>query len=577
MSVILGINARHAGASAALIVDGKPLIAIAEERLNRVKNYADFPVLSIKRCLHDAGVSWQDIDGVAIGRDPNANLNEKIKFTLKNPSKIPNLLKIRSGRTSYNNLKNLISEKCEVDPGLLRFKQYNIEHHIAHTASAYFASDQDYAAGLTVDGSGDFVSTMMTECAGNQIKPISKIYVPNSLGSFYTMICSFIGYDSYGDEGKVMGLAPLGKDTYHEIVKDMVHLNDKGFYLNSDWFAPFGSNQGISIGKDGKMEIEKHYSNRMIETFGEPRKRNSEITKRDMDLAYSLQHRFEEIYLDLLNKLHNHIPSKHLALAGGCALNSVANGMAFERTPFESMTIQPAAGDDGLSLGSALYVARSILQDGDRWVMENSYLGTEYSENEMEKCLKERNVNYEKLDRPKLLRKTAEHIASAKVVGWFQGKMEWGPRALGNRSILAHPGHPDMKDILNARIKHRESFRPFAPSVIEDRQSDLFERSEISPYMLHVYKIKKEWRERLCAVNHLDNTGRLQSVSKRENELYYDLIQEFNSITNIPVVLNTSFNENEPIVEHPSQAIDCYLRTKMDTLALGPFFCSKEY
>ena len=211
MSVILGINARHAGASAALIVDGKPLVAIAEERLNRVKNYADFPALSIKRCLHDAGVSWQDIDGVAIGRDPKANLNEKIKFTLMNPTKIPNLLKIRSGRASYNNLKNLISEKCEVDPNLLRFKQYNIEHHIAHTASAYFASDQDYAAGLTVDGSGDFVSTMMTECTGNQIKPISKIYVPNSLGSFYTMICVLLDTIAMVMKAKLWVLLRLGK------------------------------------------------------------------------------------------------------------------------------------------------------------------------------------------------------------------------------------------------------------------------------------------------------------------------------------------------------------------------------
>jgi carbamoyltransferase len=250
--------------------------------------------------------------------------------------------------------------------------------------------------------------------------------------------------------------------------------------------------------------------------------------------------------------------------------------MAFDKTPFKSMTIQPAAGDDGLALGAALYVSRSILGDGDRWVMENSYLGTEYSEEEMEKALLARGVKYEKLNRGDLVKRTAKDIASAKVIGWFQGRMEWGPRALGNRSILAHPGHPDMKDILNARIKHRESFRPFAPSVLAEKQSKLFERSESSPHMLHVYKIKKEWRERLCAVNHLDNTGRLQSVSKIENPLYHNLISEFEILTGIPVILNTSFNENEPIVEHPSQAIDCYLRTKMDTLVLGPFFCTKH-
>ena len=576
MSVILGINARHAGASAAIVVDGKPKLAIAEERLNRIKNYADFPTMAIQRCLDDTGISWQDIDAVAIGRDPSANSLEKIKFALNNPSKLPNLLKIRSARSSYKNLKDLISYECDVDPNKLRFRQYNIEHHISHTASSYFASDQDRAAGLTFDGSGDFVSTMMSECQGDEIRPINRIFVPNSLGSFYTMICSFIGYDSYGDEGKVMGLAPLGDDKYHDLVKDMVHINSEGFKLNSDWFAPFGSNQGISINDEGKMQVERHYSEKMIETFGEPRIRNAEITERDMDLAYSLQRRFEIVFLELLNKLYKQVPIEHLALAGGCALNSVANGMIYDKTPFASMTIQPAAGDDGHALGSALYVARSILADGERWIMENSYLGTEYSEQEMEKALKEKGVKYEKLDRLNLVKRTAEHIASAKVIGWFQGRMEWGPRALGNRSILAHPGHPEMKDILNARIKHRESFRPFAPSVLAERQSDLFERPEPSPHMLHVYKISKEWRKRLCAVNHLDNTGRLQSVSKNENPLYYDLINEFNSITGIPVILNTSFNENEPIVEHPSQAIDCYLRTKMDTLVLGPFFCSKE-
>ena len=379
MSVILGINARHAGASAAIVVDGKPKLAIAEERLNRIKNYADFPAMAIQRCLDDTGISWHDVDAVAIGRDPSANRLEKIKFALNNPLNLTNFIKMRSARSSYNNLKELISNNCHVDPDKLKFCQYNIEHHISHTASSYFTSDQDKAAGLTVDGSGDFVSTMMTECLGDKIIPISKTYVPNSLGSFYTMICSFIGYDSYGDEGKVMGLAPLGEDNYHDLVKDMVHITKEGFKLNSDWFAPFGSNQGISIGKDGKMQIEKHYSEKMIATFGEPRVRNSNITKRDMDLAYSLQHRFEVVYLELLNLLYKKVPINHLALSGGCALNSVANGMIYEKTPFESMTIQPAAGDDGHALGSALYVARSILSDGDRWVMDNAYLGTEYS------------------------------------------------------------------------------------------------------------------------------------------------------------------------------------------------------
>ncbi len=575
MSVILGINARHAGASAALVIDGKPVLAIAEERLNRIKYYADFPTLAIQCCLDAAGITWREVDAVAIGRDASANRAQKLKYVASHPGRLLNLMKIRSARTSFDSLEELISKRCEVDPAKLGFKQYDVEHHLAHTASAFFASDYDTAAGLTVDGSGDFVSCLWSECEGDEIRPVHRIYVPHSLGSFYTMICSFIGYDKYGDEGKVMGLAPLGTDAYHDLLSQMIESTSDGFKLNPDWFVPFGANQGISINERGEMEVDRHFSDKMVETFGEPRKRYGEITQRDQDLAYSLQKRFEIMYLELLRKLHERVPRDHLALAGGCTLNSVANGMIFDQTPFRHTAIQPAAGDDGLALGSALYVSRAILKEGERWIMENAYLGTEYSEDELRKALDERNVRYTKLDRDRLIRETAQEVANAQVVGWFQGRMEWGPRALGNRSILAHPGHPDMKDILNARIKHREPFRPFAPSVIAESQSVLFERSEPSPFMLHVYTIKPEWRDKLCAVNHVDDTGRLQSVSRLENPLYYDLIRSFESITGIPVILNTSFNENEPIVEHPSQAVDCYLRTKLDVLALGPYLCRK--
>jgi carbamoyltransferase len=316
-------------------------------------------------------------------------------------------------------------------------------------------------------------------------------------------------------------------------------------------------------------------SDKMIERFGPPRERHAEITERDADLAYSLQQRFEQIYLHLLERLHERVPSERLVMAGGCALNSVANGMIFGSTPFRATEIQPAAGDDGLALGSALYVSRSVLGERERWRMNDAFLGTDYSEAEMRAALDERNVGYQRLERERLLAETADEIAAGQVVGWFQGRMEWGPRALGNRSILAHPGLPNMKEVLNARIKHREPFRPFAPSVRAERQDEIFERSEPSPYMLHVYKIRPEWRERLCAVNHVDDTGRLQTVAREANPLYHDLIGAFEQRSGLPVVLNTSFNENEPIVENPAQAIDCFLRTRMDVLALGPFLCRK--
>ncbi len=575
MGVILGVNAFHPGAAAALLVDGKPIAAIPEERLNRVKYYARFPALAIKRCLDMAGLGFRDIDHVAIGRDKSANRAQKLQYALKNPTRLLNLAKIRTARVAVDDLKTLMARECDVDPGELRFSQHSIEHHLAHTASAYFVSDWDHAAGLTVDGSGDFGTCLMTECRGSEIEVKHQIYVPHSIGSLYTMICEFIGYDRYGDEGKVMGLAPMGRDNHHELLEDMVTLTADGFHLNPDYFMPFGSNQGMEVSESGEMTIHRHYSDRVIELLGPPRRRHAEITQRDEDLACSLQQRFEAVYMHLLNLLHERVPTDRLVLAGGCALNSVANGKLFDHTPFQKTCIQPAAGDDGLALGAALYVANSVLGEGERWVMRDAYLGTEYSESEIRTSLDARSVVCERLERPALLRETAEEVLKGSIIGWFQGRMEWGPRALGNRSILAHPGLPDMKEVLNARIKHREPFRPFAPSVLEDHQGEIFEHTHPSPFMLHVYGIRREWRDRLCAVTHVDGTGRLQTVSREENPLYYDLISTFHEMSGIPVLLNTSFNENEPVVEHPSQAIDCFLRTKMDVLVIGPFVCRK--
>lgn len=575
MSVILGINAFHAGASAAVIIDGRPIVAIAEERLNRKKYYAGFPRLAIRRCLEITGLDFSDIEHVAVGRDSSANLHKKLGFALRHPTKLLNLAKIRGKSKTFDDLKTLIAEQCGVGADKLSFRQHNIEHHLAHTASAYFASGWESCAAITIDGSGDFVSCLMSECTGSEIKPLNRVYVPHSLGTFYTAVCQFIGYPKYGDEGKVMGLAPLGTDTYADFFADALRKTDLGFQLNPEYFLPFGANQGMEINDEGEMIVHRLYSDRFIEEFGPPRRPYTEITRRDMDIAYGLQKIFEDYYMYLLNRLHTRVPEDRLALAGGCALNSVANGRALLETPFREHCIQPAAGDDGLALGAALYVSNSVNREGRRWVMTDSYLGDEFSDSLIEGELKKHRVPYRRLEREQLIERTAGEISEGKVVGWFQGRMEWGPRALGNRSILAHPGYPDMKDILNARIKHREWFRPFAPSVLVERQSEIFEQDYPSPYMLHVYKIRSEWRERLSAVNHVDDTGRLQTVSREENPLYYDLIKCFEKKTGTPVVLNTSFNENEPIVHLPAEAIDCYLRTKMDVLVIGSFICTK--
>jgi len=575
--LILGLNMFHADASAAIVHDGEVVFAIAEERLNRRKHFGGFPALAVKACLDAVGAKISDVDHVAVGQDSDANLAKKVQYALANPTKILNFIRLRQRKESMRDVRSLLGHALQVDPTQLRFQEHHLEHHIAHIASAYYCSPWEKAAGFSYDGSGDFVSTMMAHCEGNNIEVLERVFLPHSLGSVYTMICEFIGYNKYGDEGKVMGLAPYGKkkDDYGELLGKIVSPRNSGFQIDLSYFQPLGSNAGMQILPDGSVCLARHFSDRMEELLGQPRAPHSEITQRDMDLAFALQHRFEEIFFDLLNHLHRLVSCDDLAMAGGCALNSVANGMVFDRTPFRRTYIQPAAGDEGLAIGAALHTYHSVLNQPQRHELKNSYLGPDFSDASIESSLKNSGLNYRKLERAPLLEAVAEQIAAGNVIGWFQGRMEWGPRALGNRSILAHPGLPNMKDILNARIKHREWFRPFAPSILADYQHEYFEHDHPSPFMLHVYKIRPEKRKLLCAVNHVDDTGRLQTVTRQENPMYYDLIAAFYRKTGIPVVLNTSFNENEPIVCTPDEAIDCFQRTRMDVLAIGPFLVTK--
>ena len=575
--LILGLNMFHADASAAIVHDGEVVFAIAEERLNRRKHFGGFPALAVKACLDAVGAKISDVDHVAVGQDSDANLAKKVQYALANPTKILNFIRLRQRKESMRDVRSLLGHALQVDLAQLRFQEHHVEHHIAHIASAYYCSPWEKAAGFSYDGSGDFVSTMMARCEGNNIEVLERVFLPHSLGSVYTMICEFIGYSKYGDEGKVMGLAPYGKnkDDYRELLSKIVTPKNSGFQLDLSYFKPLGSNTGMQVLPDGTVRLARHFSQRIEELLGEPRAPHAEITQRDMDLAFALQNRFEEVFFHLLNELHLRVPCDDLAMAGGCALNSVANGMVFDRTPFRRTYIQPAAGDEGLAIGAALHTYHSALKQPRRHELKNSYLGPEFSDSYIESSLKKATLDYRKLQRAPLLEAVAEEIAAGNVIGWFQGRMEWGPRALGNRSILAHPGLPNMKDVLNARIKHREWFRPFAPSILADYQHEYFEHDHPSPFMLHVYKIRPEKRKLLCAVNHVDDTGRLQTVTREENPLYYDLIAAFHRKTGIPVVLNTSFNENEPIVCTPEEAIDCFLRTRMDVLAIGPFLVTK--
>ncbi len=573
--LILGLNLFHADASAALVQDGEVVFAIAEERLNRIKHYAGFPALAIKACLDFAGAKITDVEHVAIAQDSDANLAKKVQYSLANPARILNFIRLRQRKQAMRDVRSLLAQEFEVNSQSLLFTEHHLEHHIAHIASAFYCSPWEKAAGFSYDGSGDFVSTMMARCEGNQIQVLDRVFLPDSLGSFYTMICEFIGYKQYGDEGKVMGLAPYGKDTYRERLRDLVVQKNGSFQLDRSFFKTLGSNQGMQVMADGTVRLAPHFSERMVEAFGEPREPRSEITRREMDLAYAMQHRFEEVFFHLLNQLHRRVPCENLAMGGGCALNSVANGKIFARTPFRRTWIQPAAGDEGLAIGAALHTWHAVLNQPRRFAMKHSFWGTGFSAERIESDLKKANLVYRRLERQLLLDAVSGQIATGNVVGWFQGRMEWGPRALGNRSILAHPGLPGMKDILNARIKQREWFRPFAPSILEERQAEYFEHDHPSPFMLHVYKIRADKRAQLSAVNHVDDTGRLQTVSGDENSLYYELIQAFERKTGIPVVLNTSFNENEPIVCQPEEAINCFKRTRMDVLAIGPFVATK--
>lgn len=522
-----------------------------------------------------ANLKPHDIDHIAIPRNPKANLLPKFSYVLQNPSVAPKLLQIGKKQVDQLGIRTQLADALDVPPDQFRFRQHHIEHHLAHIASAYFCSPWDQAAGFSADGSGDFVSCMLAECRGSQINVRKRIYLPHSLGFLYTMICQFIGYQQFGDEGKVMGLAPYGADRYQDEFNEMLQLADSGFRLNQQFTQPFGTEENIFINERGGMEIARLWSNRLIERFGPPRTPGSEITQRDQDLAFGVQHAFERAYLHLLRSLHQLAPQERVAIAGGAALNSVANGKIFQETPFRETWIQPAAGDDGLALGAALYVSQAILKEPNRYEMDGAYLGPEYPQSEICTALDVSGIHYRRVETTNLIQETIDHLEKGKIIGWFQGRMEWGPRALGNRSILAHPGIPTMKQTLNARIKKREWFRPFAPVILAERQAEVFEESHPSPYMLHVYKIRKEWRERLRAVNHVDDTGRLQSVTRSQNPKYYDLIKAFEARTGIPALVNTSFNENEPIVCSPQEAISCFQRTKMDVLVIGDFICVK--
>jgi carbamoyltransferase len=559
MSLILGLNAFHGDSSACLLRDGEIVAAVEEERLNRIKHWSGFPAQAIRYCLKEAGASLGDVDHVAINRDPLANKWRRLGYVLR---RRPSLSLIFKRLTNIRRVGSLQDEFAKAFPAeALRAQFHNVEHHEAHLASAFMVSEFAEAVCLSVDGFGDFSSSAwgMGRAGGMTID--GRVYFPHSLGIFYSAITQFIGFPYYGDEYKVMGLAPYGRPTYLDQMREIVRVKTDGtFELNLKYFRHHSENVHYTW-DNCAPEIGTLYSPALTELLGPERKAKDEpLEQRHKDLARSAQAMYEETFSALLEALHRRYGCENLALSGGCAMNSVANGKVYLNSPFKRMYLPAAAGDAGGSVGSAYVVHHRISGDTKRHPM------LEFRATDLEGagCVVK---HFD--DEDALCRDTAQAISEGGVIGWFQGRLEWGPRALGNRSILGDPRRADMKDILNQKIKRRESFRPFAPSILREEVANWFEQDDDVPFMMQVFQFKEDKRGLVPAVCHADNSGRLQTVHQDTNPRYHRLISSFCDITGVPLVLNTSFNENEPVVCAPEEALECFLRTKMDVLVLG--------
>jgi carbamoyltransferase len=572
--IILGLNAFHADSSAALVRDGVLVAAAEEERFRRIKHWAGFPSQSIAYCLREANLRLNDVDHIAVNQDSRANLLGKVGYLLIHR---PNLALVLD-RIRNRHKRESIPELLEMAmPGHgFRAAFHNIEHHLAHLSSAFHVSPFDEAAVVSVDGFGDFSSAAWGAGRGRSLSVDSRVYFPHSLGIFYQALTQYLGFPHYGDEYKVMGLAPYGRpvclDAMHKIV---LLTSDGSFKLNLDYFLHHRMNVSYQW-SNGSPEFGDLFAPALEDLLGPRRMAADPLEDRHRDIARSVQAMYEEAFFHLVENAHTKYGLKNLALAGGCAMNSVANGKVRRITPFQRVYVQAAAGDAGGAIGAAFAVWHKL--GGERsFVMDHAYWGPEFSSNDVAKLLAENRPQIAEAgctietisDELTLCRRTAAAIADGKVVGWFQGRMEWGPRALGNRSIVCDPRRADMKAILNAKIKRRESFRPFAPSILEEAVSDWFEENDAVPFMMQVFQFREEKRNLVPAVTHVDGSGRLQTVSRRTNPRYHRLIEAFRDLTDVPMVLNTSFNENEPVVCEPKEALDCFLRTNMDVLVLG--------
>lgn len=574
--IILGINAYHGDASAALIADGTLIAAAEEERFSRIKHAAGFPRQAIRYCLEAAGVRPTEIDHIAISRRPSAHLYRKILYALAHQPDRRFLKNRLANAARVHDVAQTLATALDISPRELRAEVHWVEHHRAHLASSFFVSGFDDAALLSLDGFGDFVSTMWGVGRDRTLTIDGFVTFPHSLGVLYTAVTQYLGFPHYGDEYKVMGLSAYGEPIYLDEFRRIVRNgNGLGFTLDLSYFVHH--RQGVSMTwDDGAPTLDPIYSDAWAKRFGPPRSPANPVEEHHAHLAASLQAVLEEVILDLLVRLQQRTRLRTVCLAGGVALNCVVNGKILTHTPFERVYIQPAAHDAGTSIGAAFYVWHQVLGQPRRFTMEHAYWGPAFNDGAIRQALDRAGVRYRRLDRGDLARVVAERLARGQIVGVFQGRMEFGPRALGNRSILADPRRAEMKDILNRRVKHREPFRPFAPSILQEALGRYFEQTHPSPFMLMAYKVKPEKQAEIPAPLHVDGTGRVQTVTREANPFFWEIIHHFERLTGVPILVNTSFNENEPIVCTPGEAIACFLRTRMDGLAIGDYLVVKD-
>jgi carbamoyltransferase len=599
---ILGLNAYHGDASACLLLDGTIIAAAEEERFRRIKHWAGFPSEAIRYCMQEAGIVLRDIAHIAVNSDPSAHFLKKLSYSLLRRPDIALILDRVRNQAKRQSVESELA--AAFSDQSFKGCVHRVEHHLAHLASCFLVSPFKEATVVSVDGFGDFASAAWGAGRDNSIEVEGRVLFPHSLGVFYQAMTQYLGFPYYGDEYKVMGLAPYGSPNYLPKMREIVHVLDDGsFSLDTSYFRHHKEKIAYEW-EGGSPHVGTLYSPALEELLGPSRQKDETLDDRHRDIARSTQAMYEEAFFHLLHVLHARHDFDSICLAGGCGMNSVANGKIRRFTPYRRVYVQSAAGDAGGAIGAAVQVWRQVSggsEDArarseaapealegdpglDRPVMDHAYLGPSFGDDEIAALIESRSADIVKSechvkridDAAALCARTAEAVARGEVVGWFQGRMEWGPRALGNRSIVCDPRRADMKGILNSKIKRRESFRPFAPSILKEHTAAWFEEDGDVPFMMQVHQIQKEKRALIPAVTHVDGSGRLQTVYKQTNPLYWRLIEAFREATGVPMVLNTSFNENEPVVCRPEEALDCFLRTKMDVLVLGSWFIERK-